>query len=282
MARPKSQRPPEKTDGIAAASVNHAALGAAGDAAAAHSREIAIAEKQFGIDVPYDRNLFVLHAKQLIGEVGLKSLQIGLIMIQIKAHESHGDFLAALDSIGVDHRFAQRAMQVARKFGGSEHRKQLANQLGIGKVLALLAEDDSSIDSLADGGELAGFTADEFAKMTKADVIAALKKERDEREEEKAADEEIIRKKDERINKLSRRSTRSSRRDEINELLADLHRAKVEVAANLKTMMDSVGAIESIYQEAGEQPEEDVQQSVESALEFANKWVHELADRLGE
>jgi hypothetical protein len=34
-------------------------------------------------------------------------------------------------------------MQVARKFGGSEHRKQLANQLGIGKVLALIAEDDS-------------------------------------------------------------------------------------------------------------------------------------------
>lgn len=282
MARPSKQRTSEQTDGIAAANINHAALDAASDAAAAHSREIAIAEKQYGIDVPYDRNLFVLHAKQLIGEVGLKSLQIGLIMIQIKAHESHGDFLAALDSIGVDHRFAQRAMQVARKFGGSEHRKQLANQLGIGKVLALLAEDDSSIDALADGGELAGFTADEFAKMTKADVIAALKKERDEREEEKAADEEIIRKKDERINKLSRRSTRSSRRDEINELLADLDRAKVEAASNLKTMMDSAGAIESIYEDAGEQSEEDVQQAVESALEFANKWVHSLADRLGE
>jgi hypothetical protein len=85
-------RSPEKTDGIAAANVDHAALDAAGAAAAAHSREIALLKSSSASTCPYERNLFVLHAKQLIGEVGLKSLQIGLILIQIKAHESHGDF----------------------------------------------------------------------------------------------------------------------------------------------------------------------------------------------
>jgi hypothetical protein len=41
------------------------------------AREIFSRSKQFGIDVPYERNLFVLHAKQLIGEVGLSRCRSG-------------------------------------------------------------------------------------------------------------------------------------------------------------------------------------------------------------
>lgn len=277
MGRPRKQHSTDQHPEI-----SNSAFDAAGEAAAAHARDITIVEKEFGIGIAYSRDLFVQRAKQIMGSMGRDSLELGLIFIQLKEREGHGHFLAVLEDLGVDPRSAQRFMLAARKFGGSEHRKQLANQLGIGKVLALIAEDDSSIDELAKGGELAGFTADEFSKMTKADVIAKLKKAREEYADEKAADEEIIRKKDERINKLSRRSTRSSRRDEINELLADLDAAKVAAASELKTMMDSIGAIEAVYNEAQEQPEEDVQQAQESALEFVNKWIHEVANRLGD
>ena len=168
MARPSTKRAPEKTDAIALAKPDHAALASAGDAAAQHAREIALVEKQFDIEVPYERNLYLAEAKRLQGEIGGRLLQLGIIFIQVKAHETHGAFQSALESLGVDLRFARRAMQVARKFGSSEHRRALAGQLGMGKVLALLAEDDEDMDQLADGGELAGHTADEFAKMTKS------------------------------------------------------------------------------------------------------------------
>jgi len=278
MARPRMQRPPEKTDGIAAANVNHAALNAAGDSAAAHAREIALTEKQFGIGVPYNRDLFVQRAKQLMGALGRDSLELGLIFIQIKQREGHGNFLETLAELGVDTRSAQRFMQAARKFGGSEHRKQLANQLGIGKVLALIAEEDSAIDELANGGELNGHTADEFSRMTKADLIKALRIERDEHADEKAADEEIIRKKDERINKLSRRSTRTTMREQATELLADIDAHAVEIATHMKQVRDTVTALRALYDDAGERMDEEVAQRIEQSSEYLQKWVHDVEE----
>jgi hypothetical protein len=282
MARPAKTRSPEKTDRIAKANVDHGALATAGEAAAELSKQIALVDKQFGIGIPYDKATFVSHARHLVSNIGLQSLELGLIFIQIRAREPHGEFLGVLDSIGVNARFAQRAMQVARKFGGDAHRKALAERLGAAKVLALLAEDESDIDALADGGELAGFTADEFARMTKADVIKALKAEREEHADEKSADEEIIRKKDDRINKLSRRSTRSSTREQATELLKDMDAYTIEVATNLKHLRDTIGSINALYSDAKEQVDEEVAQRIEQSQRSAADWLHQVADDLGE
>lgn len=282
MARPRTTRAPEQTDAVAAAQVNHAALDAAGADSAQLSQQLATIDRDFGIGVEYNRAALLVHAKHLVSNIGLQSLELGLIFLQIRAREPHGEFIGALQEIGVSPRFAQKAMQVARKFGGDAHRKQLAERLGMSKVLALIAEDDEDIGELAAGGELAGYTADEFATMTKDDVIKALKTERDERADEKAADEEIIRKKDERINKLSKRATRSGTRELIKELLKDVADYSTEAGSYLNKLRQTIGTINTTFEEAGEQPDEDVTQALERATEFAHHWANELAKDLGD
>ncbi|MBN8885931.1 MAG: hypothetical protein J0I77_09445 [Rudaea sp.] len=282
MARPRTKRSPEQTDGIEAAQVDHAALEAAGAESAQLSQQLALIDRDYGIGVEYNRAALLIHAKHLVANIGLQSLELGLIFLQVRAREPHGEFLSALQEVGVSPRFAQKAMQVARKFGGDAHRKQLAERLGMSKVLALIAEDDADIGDLAEGGELAGFTADEFATMTKDEVVAALRAERDERADEKAADEEIIRKKDERINKLSRRATRSGTREQIKELLKDVSEYSTEAGSFLNKMRQTIGTINELYTEAGEQPDEDVTQALEKATEFAHHWANELAKDLGD
>lgn len=277
MARPPRTRAPEATDMIAKADVNHEALQSAGDAAATIGQQLAIVEKDFGIDLPYSRDLFIAQGRQLIGEIGLKSLQLGLICIQLKAHEARGDFLIALGAIGITPRFAQKCMQVARKFGGSEHRKQLANYLGMSKVLALIDEEEGDLDALANGGELAGFTADEFAKMTKADVIAALQAERDERADEKAADEEIIRKKDERINKLSRRTTRNTAREKIDDALLNFHRLALDIKTNCRDVLQQVTEIRAAYEEANLDIDPEIEADIETNLRQILQWVEPIS-----
>jgi len=271
------QRSPEKTDGIAAAKVDHAALEQASNALVEVHNEIAAVNRYYGEAELFKFDRAVSRLGDVVRHETVYAIEAGVLLCLIKAN-AKDRFYEALEIAGVDDRFARSRMQLAIKL---KDRPSL-QKLGLSKALQLMSEDDDTLDALALGGTGASLTLDEIDRMSVRELKETLRKEREEYADEKAADEEIIRKKDERINKLSRRSTRSTRRDEINELLADLDRAKVNAAAELKTLMDSVGAIQTVYDEAKEQPEEDVQQAVESALEFANKWVHELADRLGE
>lgn len=284
MARPKTNRTPAELESTAGA-VDDSALQESGAALDAQARHLAVVEQIYGLEQPYSLDNHVARLRLLRQEVGLRLLEAGLLIIQIKERESPGDFYAALERSGYEERFARRVMQTARKFGADPLRRQLADKLGMGKVLALLTEDDEDIETLAQGGELHGLTADEFARMTKRELIELLKREREEAEQEREATDEVMRQKDERINKLAKEkriAAKSGPRAQVDKLLADLASATVEAATQLKLIRDTASAIQATYADAGQPLDEEVAQQLETNLETARGWAEALTEELAQ
>jgi hypothetical protein len=284
VARPKTNRTPEQLEATAGA-VNDSALELSGAALDAQAQQLAVADQLYGLGGVYERESHVRRLMLLRQEVGTRLLEAGLLLLQMKEREQDGQFYAECTRAGYQPRFARKLMQAARSFGADPLRRQLADKLGIGKVLELITEDDEDIDALAQGGELHGLTADEFARMTKRDVIALLKREREEAEQEREATDEVMRKKDERINKLAKEKrivAKSGPRAQVDSLLGDLAAATVEVATSIKLIRDTASAIQAAYAEAGQPLDEEVAQQLETNLETARGWAEALTEELAQ
>ncbi|HET8898767.1 MAG TPA: hypothetical protein VFN09_08370, partial [Rhodanobacteraceae bacterium] len=174
MARPKTQRPADATDAIAAANIDHDALAEAGAAATVLATNVALVEVDYPVDLPYRLEAFVATIRQYAAESGQRLLIIGRMLIQIREREPLDVYHSALDSAGLTPRFAQRAMQAAVKIGN----RTTLRQLGGSKLLELLSEDDDALDALADGGTLAGATLDEIDRMSVRELRDTLRQER--------------------------------------------------------------------------------------------------------
>jgi hypothetical protein len=68
--------------------------------------------------------------------------------------------------------------------------------------MALTVLDDDSIQTLEDGGTVAGVTMDDIEKMSVRELKETLRKERDKRKKDRTAQEDAISKKEEKINEL--------------------------------------------------------------------------------
>lgn len=281
MARPRTTRAPEHTDAIVAANVDHAALEAAGEAATALGVQIAIVEQQFRVDMPYHLDLYVNAIRQDAAESAQRLLRIGHMLIVIREREPRDVYTDALARAGLSPRFAVRAIQAAMKLSD----RRAIQQLGVSKALELLSEDDDTLDALEEGGTVAGLTLDEIDRMSVRELRATLRTERAERSDEKAAEADIVRRKDERINALlrdKRRVERSGARVQAGELLEQLDRVSVEVATQIKTLRDTASAIRAVYADAGEAMDEEVADRLQQCGDLAAKWTGQLADELGE
>lgn len=280
MARPARNRSPEKLQ-AGKAVIDHEAVADAGQALALHAERMALVEQQYDPGMPYSIDLYVGRLRLLMAETGARLVEMGLMLVQVREHEPQARYLEVLDKAGIAPRFAQRAMQAAVKFGRTAKSKQLAAQLGSAKVLELLAEDGEDIAELADGGTLAGYTADEFASMTKRELVAAIRKQRD----EKAADEEIIQKKDERINKLMRERRAAGKdpiRDQVKPSLDALDSLSTDVAENLTRQRKLIDEIEIAFTEAGQEVPADIIERIDTNRRYAADWLRIVCTDLGE
>lgn len=283
MARPTRNRAAAEL--VNETDIDHGALQEAHQALSSHAQNLAIIEQRFGTNIAYNLAVYVDRLRQLMAETGVRLIEMGLMLIQIREHEPKGEFHAALERIGIGVRFAQRCMQAAAKFGADTKRQHLAAQLGSAKVLELIAEDDDDIAELADGGTLAGYTADELSQMTSRELRKLIRSERAEREDEKAADEEIIAKKDERINKLMRDRRKvgnSPVRDQVRPELEEMDALAVDVGAALTKMAEIAQAIEHAFVEGGEATPADIIERIDQNRQFAADWLRTVCDALGE
>lgn len=126
-------------------------------------------------------------------------IDLGKQIILLKAHEPHGQFLAALEDLGMAERSARYAMAAAQKFSNRQSTAVLGNE----KIRALTVLDDDSIKTLEDGGELAGIgTLDDIEKMTVKELKSALRAEKQKRKEDREAQEAAISQKEQKLNEL--------------------------------------------------------------------------------
>jgi hypothetical protein len=282
MARPRTNRSPAQTDGIGAANIDHQALVEAGSSATEHAQQLSVIDMQYALD----GEAYSLPRIRAMMPIALEMTRMGILwlgraLILVREHETKDAYGAFLDEFAISSHTAREYMRAAIAI---RERPQLET-LGASKVLALASEPDEKLDALIDGGTLAGHTLDEIDSMTTRELKDALRAERKEREEEKAADEEIIRGKDERINKLMRSKRKletSSVREQVDDLLRDMDECAVALAQQATQLSRGINDVRRAYEEAGEQPEPEVEARISQNVELGAQWLRELAALDGE
>lgn len=134
---------------------------------------------------------------------------LGTQILLLKVNEAHGNFMAAIEELGLSYRSAKYAMDAALKFGKLQTSATLES-LGNAKIRALTVLDEDTVQTLDEGGEIDGIgTFDDVARMTVRELKKALRDLRAERkaQEEKHAKqvealEEVVRKKESTISEL--------------------------------------------------------------------------------
>ena len=159
---------------------------------------IEIAERLYSDGMLYDIDRIENEIRFYQEQAGLSLIEMGKRFIRIKAHEDHGRFMRTLENVGIAQRSANYAMAAARKFSNSP---TLAN-LDSSKTKALSVLDDDSIQTLEDGGAVAGVTLDAIEKMSVRELRETLRKERDKRKKVEDVVKEKLRQRDEQITKL--------------------------------------------------------------------------------
>lgn len=136
-------------------------------------------------------------------------LGLGAQLLLLKANEPHGNFMAAVEELGLSQSSANYAMASALKFGNS-HTCGNLNGLGNAKIRALTVLDDEKAQDFVNGEKIEGLgDIDDVAQMTVRELRKALRDlraERKKQDEEHAkqieAVEEVVRKKESKISEL--------------------------------------------------------------------------------
>jgi len=281
MPRTSKARTPQVLDAPGSI-IDHDALDQAGQAMTAQAARISVIDQQYGIDAPYNLEAYIARIRRNVAETAERLIEMGLLLIQIREREAQGTFHQALDQIGIGVRFAQRAMQTAAKL----HDLPNLQRLGVSKVLELVSEDDEVLAELDAGGTLAGKTFDELDRMSVRELKAALRAERQEREDEKATDEEIIRAKDERINKLTRDKRKGSDEQKLRQAAEDLMRdadeAVVEAASHIARLSKTFGDVAQLYADAGLRVDGDIAERLDGNARWAADQLRDLSELVGE
>jgi hypothetical protein len=279
MPRPKKALSPEVLT-APDPRIDAAALVEAGKALDIHDQQLALVDQRYSVGMPFDFERMVMRLQDVCAMEAVSAVEAGMLLIQIKEH-TPGRFAEALRRLDLSPRWAQKRMQVAIRL---RDRPRL-QRLGVSKALELLGEDDGMLDAL-ELDALADLSADELDAMTARELRDALRKERLEAEEAKAADEEIIRRKDDRINAMQRdkrkRAGEQEVRDKAADLLRDADEAVVEATSQIAKLRGFYADITQLYSDAGLDVDADIAERLEANAKWASDQVQDLADLMGE
>ncbi len=204
-------------------------------------------------------NLCIEKAKMYQEQMASGMLGLGAQLLLLKVNTEHGNFLAAIEELGLSSRSADYAMSAAMKFGNS-HTCANLEHLGNSKIRALTVLDDDSAKDLVNGEIVDGLgTIDDVAQMTVHELKKALRDLRDERkkqdeEHEKRIEtvEEVVRKKESKISELELAvaGKQPPTKEEIaSEALKDIRRDMIRKFADLNASLDELNLLLSTAQE---------------------------------
>lgn len=198
----------------------------------------------------YNLHVCIEKARMYQDQMASGMLGLGAQLLLIKENEEHGNFLAAIEKLGLAERSARYAMAAALKFGNRQTSADFA-MLGKEKLRALTVLDDDSVEQLSEGDSLEGIgTLDDVAKMSVRELRAALRKEKQERQEERTALEDVVRKKESTISELEMEV--AGRQPPTKEKIADsqLSELRVPIMRELAAANDAVRRCIQIVEQA--------------------------------
>lgn len=170
-----------------------------------HNQALARIDEKFADGTPYDRGRCIAEARFYMGQSAEAMFEMGKRLVLLKEHEPHGDFLQALDSIGIAARTAQLMMNATVKLASNA---KSISHLGRTKLLDLAYLDDEQLADLGEGGTVAGLSLDAIERMSTRELREALRREKAERERDKQVHERVLKTKNDKIDDYERKIAR--------------------------------------------------------------------------
>ena len=122
-------------------------------------------ESAHTIAIPDDLKRLAQEASQPLSLESATVLELGKKLVELKEIIPHGQFCKFVtEQLGIDSKKASRMKAAALKFPEGTPRRSLST-LGVGKLYELMTQSDESLDALANGESLAGYTLDEIKGM---------------------------------------------------------------------------------------------------------------------
>ena len=232
----------------------------------------------------YNLHVCMMKSRECIKQAKSALTALGRQLILIKNHEPHGNFMSAVEDLGLDIRFANRLMAGAR---WNVQDSERIEKLGKSKFLELTILGDKEAEALADGKEIEGIgTLDDIAKMSVKELRSALRAEKKKREDEREAQEEAINQKEKKLNELEQElryrqppTKEDLAQAKLDELKKDLFR---QVGGTIHELQQLIALVERAQQIDGVTVEQlDAWALIEEPEDFFPQ-VFELAEELNE
>lgn len=136
-------------------------------------------------------------ARDAIRRINLGVFELGGYLLMLRETFTHGEFLPAMERLGLEPYVAQRYMQVTKRFANTTLKSHLA-PLGKTKLLEMLVLDNEQMEELELTGQTGDLKLDDVAGMSVSELRKALRDSR----LEKQAVEKLVETKNKQIDKL--------------------------------------------------------------------------------
>ncbi|MGC4076883.1 MAG: hypothetical protein QM702_07580 [Rubrivivax sp.] len=177
-------------------------------------------------------------ARDAIKRIGLGIFELGAYLLLLRESCAHGQFLPALERLGLGYEAAKRYMGVTRRFANRLSTTDL-QAAGVTKLVELLPLDDEQLGELTELGQTGELSLDDVATMSVKQLRAKVRELRQERE----ADAQLLDKKNSRIDGLEKKLTL------IERMPADEKLAKLRKEAD-DILLEALGTIRGSLRQA--------------------------------
>ncbi len=196
-------------------------------------------------------------------------MELGKRLLILKEMTPHGEFSKRIEMLGISKRTAQRFMSVVLKFSKTTSMSLLEKSGNGTKLLELMVLDDDDIEIIDAGGSIGDVSLDAIETMS----VRELKKALREAKADNAAKDQLIQKKDSKINELDANLSKANSPVEIQKR-AESEDQGLEKAALETISTESLMLLNAVMR---------YQNAINSVLDLANeKGIHQLFDRIDE
>lgn len=213
-------------------------------------------------------------------------MELGKRLLILKEMTPHGEFEKRIDILGFSPRMARKFMSAVLKFSNRNSNSVLVASKTQTKLLELVVLDDDELDVIEQGGSIGDVNLDTIETMS----VRELKKALREAKADNTAKDQLIQKKDQKINELDAELTKANSPVEIQKRAEteqqQLAKKALEEAnvACLTMHNDTVrftNHVNSILETINEHELYDIQEQLEASVVAAFQQIAQTSVELG-
>lgn len=243
-----------------------------------HFKMLVKIEAEYGDGTPFDLSDIAAKLAALRDKVTDSLFQMGRLFLRIKANVP-GKFGETLDAIGIDPRFAQKAMQGVLKYSKSDAKKALQGQVSSSKLMELVVLDDETLEHIAEGS-LTELPLDDLQRMGMQELRKKVRDLRAKLTDEEQLRDKLVGEREDKIRTLEvdvarakNLAKKSTERERAEDMLAALDQKVIEHMSLIHSMEAMHSDIVALYVGAKKQVDADIDERLEQAAMAVQKRI---------